>query len=333
MTIGHLKIIVPSLLLSIVAAPAAYAGAASHKKSSSYGIPGINCTSDNHIQDGHAVSMSCDDGRERDEVRRRIMEEKKKRKYRPPKKADLVWRDEFDQPGRPDPSKWGYDVGCEWGHGTELQCYTANRLENARISKRGILRVRAVREDYGGRKFTSARLTSKGKGDWRYGRILAKVRLRHCRAIGTWPAIWMLPTYRKYGGWPKSGEIDIMEHVGHDPGYVHGTIHTAAYNHDAGSPSGNYVELNVRKWHVYQVMWAPNKIDFLVDGKRYHRFPRSNPKNDKLAFRKWPFDRKFHLILNVAVGGSWGGVKGVNSKAFEGRGQVMEVDWVRVYIQ
>ncbi|MEJ2503896.1 MAG: glycoside hydrolase family 16 protein, partial [Gemmatimonadota bacterium] len=138
-----------------------------------------------------------------------------------------VWADEFDTPGLPDTLRWSYDVGGHgWGN-EELQYYTEARQANARVED-GHLIIEARRDSVGGREYSSARLVTKGKGDWQYGRFEARAKLPSGR--GTWPAIWMLPTEWRYGGWPESGEIDIMEHVGHDPDVVHATVHTGAYN-------------------------------------------------------------------------------------------------------
>src|SRR5690349_14056129 len=140
----------------------------------------------------------------------------------------LVWSDEFNSAGLPDPSKWSYDVGAHgWGN-KELQNYTDRRKENARVEN-GVLIIEARRDGTEAQPYSSARLVSKNKGDWTYGRFEVRAKLPSGR--GTWPAIWMLPTQRSYGGWPKSGEIDIMEHVGFDPDMVHASVHTSAYNH------------------------------------------------------------------------------------------------------
>jgi len=242
----------------------------------------------------------------------------------PPNDADLVWSDEFSAEGAPNPEKWGYDVGGGgWGN-NELQFYT-NRLNNAFVSN-GSLNIRAVKEDYGGRQYTSARLVSKNKGDFKYGRMQFRARLKQCTARGSWAALWMLPTDWVYGGWPDSGEIDIMEHVGYDKGRVHGTVHTRAFNHGDGTQVGNSIIATVEDWHVYDIIWGEERIDFIIDGVRYHDF-----ENRQISYKEWPFDERFHLIMNIAVGGNWGGLKGVDEKAFEGDGQIMEVDWVRVY--
>lgn len=241
-----------------------------------------------------------------------------------PDNSTLVWSDEFSVDGKPDPEKWGYDIGGGgWGNG-ELQYYT-DRLNNAFVLD-GVLNVRAVREDYGERQYTSARLVSKNRGDFKYGRFQFRARLKQCVARGTWPALWMLPTDWVYGGWPDSGEIDVMEHVGYDTGRVHGTVHTRAFNHGINTQVGDSILTSVEKWHVYDIIWDEEKIDFIIDGVKYHEFINRNK-----SYKEWPFDEKFHLIMNVAVGGAWGGAQGVDSNAFEGNGQIMEVDWVRVY--
>merc|ERR1740121_3602637 len=137
----------------------------------------------------------------------------------------------------------------------------------------------------------------------------------------------MLPTEWAFGAWPKSGEIDIMEHVGMDVGNVHGTVHTDSYNHMKGTQVGRAVSLPVTEWHTYAIDWSSDAIDFIVDGQRYHRFTNDRKGNSAT----WPFHRPFYFILNVAVGGNWGGQKGVDLDAFSGEGQVLEVAWVRIY--
>lgn len=234
---------------------------------------------------------------------------------------ELVWSDEFDYPGLPDSEKWNYDVGGSgWGN-QELQYYTDGRTENARVEN-GKLIIEARKENYGGNDYTSARLVTKNKGDWLYGRIEVKAKMPAGR--GTWPAIWMLPTDWYYGGWPQSGEIDIMEHVGYDEGIVHGTVHTDAYNHTKGTQQGNSYEVPdaTSAFHVYSIEWSEDTIEFFVDDDKYFMFANQG------TWQKWPFDKRFHLILNIAVGGTWGGAQGVDDNAFPTQ---MEVDYVRVY--
>lgn len=242
-------------------------------------------------------------------------------------KSTLVWWDEFDYTGVPDTTKWNYDLGdgcpgvCGWGN-NELQYYT-NRTKNVRVEN-GILIIEAHQDSVDGKAYSSSRIISKNKGDWLYGRI--EVRAKLPRGKGTWPAIWMLSTDWSYGGWPASGEIDIMEHVGFDPGVIHGTIHTQKYNHISQTQKEGTITIPdcQDEFHRYAIDWQKNKIDFFVDDQLYHTVTR-DPADD---FRRWPFDKRFHLIMNLAVGGNWGGIQGVDDSIWPQR---MEVDYVRVY--
>jgi beta-glucanase (GH16 family) len=236
--------------------------------------------------------------------------------------SNLIWSDEFEYEGLPDPEKWVYDVGDHgWGN-NELQFYTDKNLENARVEK-GFLIIEARKDSIFEKGYSSARLLTRGKASWQYGYIEVKAKLP--KGIGTWPAIWMLPEEKKYGGWPKSGEIDIMEHVGYDQGIVHGTVHTEAFNHTKGTQKGERIQVPTcsEEFHVYAIDWQENKIDFYMDGAHYHSF-----ENTGGGWEEWPFDHPFHLILNIAVGGNWGGAKGVDSEIWPQR---MEIDYVRVY--
>jgi beta-glucanase (GH16 family) len=237
----------------------------------------------------------------------------------------LVWSDEFDYTGAPDSTRWNYDLGTGnpdgWGN-NEQQFYTKD-LKNVRVEN-GRLIIEAHKDSLQHKAFTSTRLVSKKKGDWLYAKIEVKAKLPYGK--GTWPAIWMLPTDWKYGNWPTSGEIDIMEHVGYDPGVIHGTIHTEAYNHiKQTQKEGKVTVQNTQnEFHVYAIDWTENKIDFFVDDQLYHTVIR-DPKDD---FKGWPFDQRFHLIMNIAVGGNWGGKEGVDGNIWPQR---MEVEYVRVY--
>ena len=242
-------------------------------------------------------------------------------------KPELVWSDEFNNTGMPDTTKWNYDLGdgcpsvCGWGNG-ELEYYTKDS-KNVRVEN-DLLIIEAHKDSIGGKPYTSSRIVSKYKGDWLYGRIEVKAKLP--KGKGTWPAIWMLSTEWKYGGWPASGEIDIMEHVGFDPGEVHGTIHTESYNHVKQTQKEGKISIADAQntFHVYAIDWSENKMDFYVDEKLYHSVIKGT--ND--TFKEWPFDQKFHLIMNLAVGGFWGGQQGVDESIWP---QKMEVDYVRVY--
>lgn len=231
----------------------------------------------------------------------------------------LVWSDEFNTPGQPDPAKWGYDIGGHgWGNG-EKQLYTRADTNNA-VVRGGSLFITARQTSEG--KYTSARLLTKNKGDWKYGRI--EVRAKLPKGRGIWPAIWMLPTDWAYGDWPSSGEIDIMEFVGYLPDSLYATVHTEAYNHSIGTQKTRPVFLpgTSEQFHVYAVEWLENSMVFKIDDRTVFQFKQE--KDDPTV---WPFDQRFHLLLNVAVGGNWGGQKGIDNSIFP---QTMEIDYVRV---
>jgi beta-glucanase (GH16 family) len=238
----------------------------------------------------------------------------------------LVWSDEFDTDGLPDSTRWNYDTrGNEYGWGNnEKQWYTVANPENSRIEN-GILFITAKKEPTSGKDYSSARLTTKGKGDWLYCKV--EVRAKLPTGNGTWPAIWMLPTENTYGGWPKSGEIDIMEHVGFNPDTVFSTVHTGSFNHMIGTQVGKKIGLPTAttEFHVYTTEWDENEIRSYVDGEHYFTF-----KNNGEGFEAWPFDQPFHLILNLAIGGGLGGQKGIDDSLFP---HTFEVDYVRVYKQ
>lgn len=240
----------------------------------------------------------------------------------------LVWSDEFDVPGAPAPQNWTYDTHANasgW-YNEEAQYYAADRLENARIED-GVLIIEARREtlkpepaDWGGQAYTSARLVS--TQSWREGFYEIRAKLPCGR--GTWPAIWMLPAGA--AAWPGDGEIDIMEHVGHRPGVVHGSVHTDAYNHVKGTQSTATMSISdvCGSFHRYQLNWTPDALTFLIDDRPFHRF-----QNDKAGLKStWPFDAPFALILNIAIGGTWGGEDGIDDDSLPQR---MEVDYVRVF--
>ncbi len=236
-------------------------------------------------------------------------------------KWKLAWADEFNYRGLPDSSKWNYDVGGDgWGN-HELEFYTAKRLENARVEN-GLLTIEARKEDYSGMHYTSARLVTKGKGDWKYGKI--EVRARLPRGKGTWPAIWMLGSTTPLK-WPDDGEIDIMEHVGFDPGNIHASIHCKKYYHSIGTQKTAITSVPdcMDKFHVYKMEWNAESIRIFVDDEEYFRFANEHSGRDG-----WPFDQPAHLLLNIAVGGDWGGQKGVDENIWP---QKMEVDYVRVF--
>jgi beta-glucanase (GH16 family) len=235
--------------------------------------------------------------------------------------ATPSWSDEFDYTGLPATAKWDYDLGGSgWGN-NEKQNYT-NSINNASVAD-GKLTITARKESSNGMNYSSARLVTRNKMDVLYGRIEVKAKLPTGK--GTWPAIWMLPTDFAYGGWPKSGEIDIMEHVGYDQNTVHFTTHTEAY----------YFKINTQKtatrviptasteFHTYRVDWTPYAIRGYFDDVKVFEFA-----NEGKTYKEWPFDKRFHLLLNVAVGGDWGGAQGIDDNIFP---QSLVVDYVRYY--
>ena len=231
-----------------------------------------------------------------------------------------MWEDDFTSNGVPDPSKWSYDVGGSgWGN-NELQYYTSGN--NVGIVN-GNLVIQAKKENLEGRQYTSTRMISRGKGDWLYGRFVVRAKLP--RGRGTWPAIWMLPSDNGYGIWPASGEIDIMEHVGYDQNNVHSTIHCSAFNGQRGNQksSAKIIPNATTEFHDYRIDWTPYSIKGFVDDEQYFEYI-----NDNTGFTTWPFNRKFHMILNIAIGGNWGGAQGIDDTIFPA---TMEVDYVKAY--
>ena len=248
-----------------------------------------------------------------------------------PRDYVLAWADEFNRDGVPDPAKWTYDTEHNrsgWFN-NEKQYYSADRRENARVEGGNlVIEARAdgsaiaARPDYGGQRFSSARMMTRGLAAWRYGAV--EVRAKLPCGVGTWPGIWMLPDDVR-AKWPDGGEIDIMEHVGADPGKIHFSTHTKAENFK--SHTENTAMASVKDactvMHRYQLRWTPTLIVMGVDDRRVFALKKSGPNRDR-----WPFDAPFYLLLNIAVGGDWGGIKGIDSAAFPAR---MEVDYVRVY--
>lgn len=249
----------------------------------------------------------------------------------------LAWSDEFDKPGLPDPAKWNYEEG--FIRNNEAQYYTRERSENARVEK-GMLVIEARKEQFKNAaydpgstnrnarrskeyaEYTSASLITRGKAAWTYGRIEVKAKLPEGR--GTWPAIWTLGTERQ-AGWPACGEIDIMEFVGFEPGIIHANVHTKKYNHMKGNNKGSQITIADAStaFHVYALEWSPQKLDFFVDGKKYFTYDNEGSGADA-----WPFDKDQYLILNLAIGGAWGGSKGIDPSIFPQR---YYIDYVRVY--
>jgi len=232
---------------------------------------------------------------------------------------ELVWSDEFNVTGMPDPNKWDYEEG--YIRNKELQYYTKARPANARIED-GFLVIETRKDTFEGHPITSASLHTRRKASWCYGRI--EVRAKLPTGQGMWPAIWMLGVNRDIG-WPACGEIDIMENVGFDPLTIHANVHTKAYNHVLGTNKGDKIKVTEpsKHFHVYAIEWFADHIDFFVDKTKYFTFRNEGTGNDV-----WPFGKPHYLILNAAYGGSWGGQKGTDDTILP---QKYFIDYVRVY--
>lgn len=241
----------------------------------------------------------------------------------------LVWADEFDQPdgSLPDPANWDYNIGRGangWGNG-EWQYYT-DRAENARIEN-GQLVIEAHKETFEGALYTSARLLTKGKHAWTYGRFEARIKLPP-GAAGLWPAFWMLGSNIDTVGWPRCGEIDIMEYVSRLPNEIYGTIHGPGYS--AGNSFGNaydFGEPAIDQYHVYAVEWQPGIIRWYVDDILYHTAKPEDIVGTGRQPNDWVFDHDHFIILNLAIGGTFAGLISPEL-VFPTR---MLVDYVRVY--
>ncbi len=243
-------------------------------------------------------------------------------------KWQLIWSDEFDKSGIPNSELWSFDVdGNSWDWGNnEVQNYTSSANKNGWVEDgKLIIEARKERftspEDKETKEYTSARLRTKGKGDWLQGRF--EIRAKLPKGVGTWPAIWMLPTDDSYGGWPHSGEIDIMEAIGSEPTTHYSTVWCT--NSENSDGDGSTIKLTDQgdSFHTYVMEWYSDSLLFFVDSQKVHTY-----YNEHTDAKQWPFDRRFHLLLNVAVGGDW--EKVVDPESFPAR---MEVDFVRVYQQ
>jgi beta-glucanase (GH16 family) len=265
----------------------------------------------------------------------------------------LVWSDEFDG-DRLDESKWTYAADCGGGGNDERQCYVVSPQTVS--VKEGVLRLTAIKRRTRGAAnpwagptgpmktgdYASGKILTQGKASWRFGRMEARARVPGGQ--GVWPAIWMMPERGAYGGWPKSGEIDILETVnlgapcpaetcaGGRENRVFGTIHFA------GDPSGAHKQVSantpipgaVDGFHVYAVEWSAEAITWFVDGRQYAQAKAADWKGVDQNGGAAPFDQPFHLILNLAFGGRW--PEGANAKGIDEAAlpATMEVDWVRV---
>jgi beta-glucanase (GH16 family) len=241
-------------------------------------------------------------------------------------KWKLIWSDEFSKAGLPDGKKWNYDVGGHgWGN-NEKQFYLEKSMENSFV-KNGKLHIVALKKDFEQSAYTSAKLTTYQRLKLQYGKI--EVRAKIPRGKGSWPAIWMLPDSYKTNEekWPLCGEIDIMEHVGKDPNVVHTSLHSSLYNHIKRTQITFFDTLNnvFDEFHTYGIEWDEKGIKFIYDGQLY--FETQKGQNGRVATNEgWPFDKPYYLILNLAVGGNWGGE--IDPNIFPNE---MQIDYVRIY--
>jgi beta-glucanase (GH16 family) len=235
----------------------------------------------------------------------------------------LIWSDEFEGSANsaPDRTKWTYDLGqTGWGN-QELENYT-NSTDNAFLDGEGHLVIQALAQPGG--KYTSARLKTQGIEAFTYGRIEARIQIPFGQGI--WPAFWMLGADIGTAGWPRCGEIDIMENIGREPSIVHGTVHGPGYSGANGIgapytlPAGQVFSAD---FHIFAVLWSESAVEFQVDG---HTYKRITPA-DLPAGTQWVYNHPFFLLLNLAVGGNWPGYPNVTTQF----PQRMIVDYVRVY--
>lgn len=232
-----------------------------------------------------------------------------------PKNLVLAWSDEFDKNGAPDPAKWGYDIGTGsngWGN-NEVQYYT-NRTQNA-VVENGVLKIRAIRENFNGSPFTSARLLTKGKYEFKYGRV--EVRAKVPAGVGTWPAAWMMGGDIGTVGWPACGESDIMEHRGSDLNRIVAALHFPGNSGGNAVVGRTLIQNATTEFHIYRFDWTASTLQFYVDGQLFHSMA-NNPSI--------PYNKDFFILLNLAMGGTFGGPvdASLNSATYE-------IDYVRVY--
>lgn len=237
------------------------------------------------------------------------------------KLTKLVWQDEFDTNGAPNPDNWIFNIGTGsngWGN-NELQYYT-NRTQNIKIED-GLLKITAIKENFMGSAYTSSRILTKGKFEQKYGRYEARMKMPFGK--GLWPAFWMLGANSDTVTWPQCGEIDIMEYLGSNPTSVFGTLHGPGYFGGNAVTKGYSLQNNRfdNDFHVFGIEWGENFINFYVDDVMYNQITPKNVKGE------WVFNQPFYIILNMAVGGNYPG-NPTSETIFP---QTVLIDYVRVY--
>lgn len=249
-----------------------------------------------------------------------------------------TWCDEFKYVGGVNPEKWLHHNGGGGFGNNEVQYYT-DRTQNTYVDGE-YLTITALKESYSGYEYTSSKIWTNGLEDWKYGKFEMRAKLPSGR--GTWPAFWMMPSLSSYGGWPDSGEIDIMEHVGYNPNVVLGNTHTHRFNGTNGRGAstnslimdGTFTSIDVlNQFHTYAVIWTETKIEWFFDGISYGSMGYNPKVSSSYLYPTsvdWPFDKNFYLILNLAIGGDWGGAMGIDNTIFPTE---FVIDYVRVYQQ
>lgn len=238
--------------------------------------------------------------------------------------SKLVFEDDFEGTGVPDASRWNYEEG--YLRNGEMQYYMVEREENC-YRKDGFLHIVVLNDsalvDGEVRPVTSASIHTRGIAEWKYGKIEVRAKLPNC--LGTWPAVWMMPAGDQYGEWPKSGEIDVMEHVGYEADKIHYAIHSEKYNHTKDNQKRHTVmcPTSYTDFHVYGLEWHEDRLEWYLDGVLQYTVEKTEE-----GWEAWPFDQPFYLILNSAFGGGWGGRNGVDVSSLP---QEYIIDYVRVY--
>jgi len=234
----------------------------------------------------------------------------------------LVWADEFDKDGAPNPENWIYEVG--YVRNKEAQFYTFNDRKNVRVEN-GMLVIEAHKDSSAKNPITSGSIKTVGKREFLHGRIEARAKIPSGR--GTWPAIWTVGVPLKEGdGWPKNGEIDIMEYVGYNPKVMTANVHTYGSVRLKTDKVKNGFQKEIAdldtEWHTYALEWTKDELKFFIDGKQFGSYPR--PANANY----WAFDNPHFMIVNLAIGGAWGGNKGIDDAIFPAK---FLVDYIRYY--
>lgn len=238
------------------------------------------------------------------------------------KELGVFWSEEFDYTGAPNSEFWSFEIGdgcpnlCGWGN-NEAQYYT-DSSDNVEV-KDGSLFIRARKESIGGKSYTSTRMITKGKFEFYEGKI--EIRAKLPQGGGTWPAFWMLGGDIDQVGWPRCGEIDIMEHVGNNPGEISSALHTQSSYGNTQNVKKTGIDDPYTEFHVYGLNWTADKMEFSLDGNVFYTYAPANKDNNN-----WPFYKDCFFIFNIAVGGNLGGQIDSSWEVSE-----MEIDYIRVY--